>query len=173
VTHLPRLTGRRVTLRPGAAGDAAELLARRGDPTVARWWGPVDRDEIAAKLAGRDDAEFLVVEVGGAVAGGIQFAELGGKEFRHAGVDIFLGAAFQGRGLGREAVSLLVDYLFGVRGHHRLIIDPAVANEPAVRCYQAVGFRPIGVMREYQQMADGRWHDGLLMELLASDRPAT
>lgn len=57
-----------------------------------------------------------------------------------------------------------------MRGHHRLIIDPAVRNEPAVRCYRAVGFTPVGVMREYQQMADGRWHDGLLMELLASDR---
>lgn len=173
MTDLPRLTGRRVTLRPGVAGDAAELLARRADPTVARWWGPADRDEIADKLAGRDDAEFLVVEVAAAVAGGIQFSEFGGEEFRHAGIDIFLGAGFQGRGLGREAIALLVAYLFGERGHHRLIIDPAVANEPAVRCYRAVGFRPVGVMREYQQMEDGRWQDGLLMELLASDRAAT
>jgi aminoglycoside 6'-N-acetyltransferase len=170
VTGLPRLTGSRVTLRPGRESDAEELLARRADPSVARWWGPADPAEIADKLAGRDDAEFLVIEVDGAVAGGIQFAELGGEEFRHAGIDIFLGAGFQGRGLGREAVALLVGYLLGERGHHRLVIDPAAANEPAVRCYRAVGFRPVGVMREYQRMADGRWHDGLLMELLASDR---
>ncbi|HEU0195477.1 MAG TPA: GNAT family protein [Gaiellales bacterium] len=167
---LPRLAGERVLLRPGAADDIDELCLRRSDPTVARWWGPAERGEIAEKLAGRDDAEFLVVEVGGAVAGGIQFCELGGDEFRHAGIDVFLGAGFQGQGLGREALGLLVDYLLDERGHHRLIIDPAVANEPAVRCYRAVGFTPVGVMREYQQMQDGRWHDGLLMELLASDR---
>jgi aminoglycoside 6'-N-acetyltransferase len=170
VTDLPRLTGRRVTLRPGADADAAELLAHRADPSVACWWGPADPGEIADKLAGRDDARFLVIEVGGAVAGGIQFVELGGEEFRHAGIDIFLGAEFQGCGLGREAIALLVDHLFGQCGHHRLIIDPAAGNDAAVRCYRAVGFRPVGVMREYQQMQDGRWHDGLLMELLASDR---
>jgi aminoglycoside 6'-N-acetyltransferase len=170
MTDLPRLTGRRLTLWPGANTDACELLARHADPSVARWWGHVGRDEIADKLAGRDDAEFLVIEVGAAVAGGIQFAELGGEDFRHAGIDIFLGAEFQNRGLGREAISLLVDYLFGERGHHRLIIDPVVANEAAVRCYRAAGFKPVGVMREYQKMEDGRWHDGLLMELLASDR---
>jgi aminoglycoside 6'-N-acetyltransferase len=170
MTDLPRLTGERVLLRPGSEADTDELLDRRSDPTVARWWGPADRGEVADKLAGRDDAEFLVIEVDGAIAGGIQFCELGGEEFRHAGIDIFLGAEFQGRGLGREAIALLVEYLLDERGHHRLIIDPAVANEPAVRCYRAVGFRPVGVMREYQQMQDGRWHDGLLMELLASDR---
>ena len=170
MTDRPRLTGPRVALRPGAGEDTEELFVRRSDPTVARWWGPAERGEIADKIAGRDEAEFLVIEVDGAVAGGIQFCELGGEEFRHAGIDIFLGAGFQGRGLGREAIGLLVEYLLGERGHHRLIIDPAVANEPAVRCYRAVGFTPVGVMREYQRMADGRWHDGLLMELLASDR---
>lgn len=166
---LPRLIGSNVVLRPGSAEDIDELLLRRSDPTVARWWGPAERSEIAEKLAGGDDAEFLVIEVDGAIAGGIQFCELGGEEFRHAGIDIFLGAGFQGRGLGREALGLLVGYLLDERGHHRLIIDPAVANEAAVRCYRAVGFRPVGVMREYQRMQDGRWHDGLLMELLASD----
>ena len=46
------------------------------------------------------------------------------------------------------------------------MIDPAVANERAVRCYEAVGFRRVGVMRRYQRMADGNWEDGLLMELV-------
>ena len=27
-------------------------------------------------------------------------------------------------------------------GHHRIVIDPAADNEPAIRCYAAVGFRP-------------------------------
>jgi aminoglycoside 6'-N-acetyltransferase len=170
MSDLPRLSGERLLLRPGTDADADELFDRRADPSVARWWGPADRGEIADKLGGRDEAEFLVIEVDGAVAGGIQFCELGGAEFRHAGIDIFLGAEYQGRGLGREAIRLLVDYLLDAGGHHRLIIDPAVANESAVRCYRAVGFRPVGVLREYQRMQDGGWHDGLLMELLASDR---
>jgi hypothetical protein len=56
------------------------------------------------------------------------------------------------------------------RGHHRLVIDPAADNEPAIRCHAAVGFRPVGIMRRYEHDADGTgWHDGLLMDLLAED----
>ena len=53
------------------------------------------------------------------------------------------------------------------RGHHRLVIDPAADNEPAIRCYTAVGFRPVGVLRRYVDGAG--WHDGLLMDLLAEE----
>src|SRR5688572_26542137 len=60
-------------------------------------------------------------------------------------------------------------YLVHDRGHHRLAIDPAVTNERAIRAYQRVGFRPGGVMRQYERGHDGQWHDCLLMDLLASD----
>jgi len=32
-----------------------------------------------------------------------------------------------------------------------------------------VGFRPVGVMRRYERGADGTFHDGLLMDLLAEE----
>lgn len=60
-------------------------------------------------------------------------------------------------------------YLIDQRGHHRLIIDPGVGNEPAIRAYGKVGFKPVGVMREYQIMRDGRRIDSLLMDLLARE----
>ena len=71
--------------------------------------------------------------------------------------------------LGPEAIRLVARHLFGERGHHRLIIDPAVANERAIRAYEKVGFRRVGVMRRYERGADGTWHDGLLMDLLADE----
>jgi len=55
------------------------------------------------------------------------------------------------------------------RGHHRLTIDPAAENAAAIRCYEKVGFRSVGVLRNYEQGPDGTWHDGLLMELLADE----
>ena len=76
--------------------------------------------------------------------------------YRSAGIDLFIGEAWQGRGLGREAVGLLVRHLFEGRGHHRLTIDPALANERAIRCYEAVGFRRVGVLRQHER---GRGRD--------------
>ena len=46
-----------------------------------------------------------------------------------------------------------------------MVIDPAADNEPAIRCYTAVGFQPVGRMRRYERDIDGPgWHDGLLMD---------
>ena len=56
-------------------------------------------------------------------------------------------------------------------GPHRLSIDPAAANARAIAAYAKVGFRPVGVMRRYQRLADGTWVDALLMDLLA-DAPS-
>ena len=75
----------------------------------------------------------------------------------------------QGEGLGSDAVRALARHLFEVRGHHRVVIDPAAANARAIRSYQRVGFRPVGVMRRYERGPDGGWHDGLLMDLLPED----
>lgn len=166
----PRLTGERLTVRPGTAGDVAALLRIRAEPSVMRWWRAPDPPEVtAAELAGADDVRLLVIEVDGAVAGGIQYGEEADPEYRHATIDVYLSERHQGRGLGGEAITLLARFLVDVRGHHRITIDPAAANARAIRCYAAVGFRAVGVLRQYEREADGVFRDGLLMDLLAED----
>ena len=112
---------------------------------------------------------LLVIEIGGEVAGGIQYHEEDDPMYRHAGIDLYLSTRFQGQSAGPEAVTLLARYLFEVRGHHRLTIDPAAANNRAIRCYGKVGFRPVGLMRQYERSPGGGFHDGLLMDLLRSE----
>ena len=64
---------------------------------------------------------------------------------------------------------MLARYLIDVRGHHRLTIDPAASNARAIRSYESIGFRRVGVMRAYERGPDGTWHDGLLLDLLAGE----
>jgi aminoglycoside 6'-N-acetyltransferase len=161
--------GRRVLLRPLLLDDVARLVAIAAEPEVARWWGEVPEADLRAKAAGDDQATALVIEFEGAVVGMIQFHEEPDSDYRHAGIDLFLTESAQGRGLGREAVTLVAGHLLGERGHHRITIDPAAANERAIRCYAAAGFRTVGVMRLYERGRDGSFHDGVLMELV---RPA-
>jgi len=166
----PVLTGGQITIRPGAPGDAARLRAILAEPSVARWWGePSEESVSAADLAGHGSGALLVIEIGGQVAGGIQYHEEDDPMYRHAGIDIYLSGRFQGQGAGRQAIALLAGWLLRSRGHHRITIDPAAANEQAIRCYAAVGFRPVGVMRQYERGPDGTFHDGLLMDLLRSE----
>ncbi|MEP7022921.1 MAG: GNAT family protein [Actinomycetota bacterium] len=168
----PVLRGPGVTIRPGRPDDAAALHAVLAEEPVTRWWGePSPAGEIAADLRGDDSTVLLVVEIDGQVAGGIQYHEETDPMYRHAGIDIFLAARFQGRGTGPEAIGLLASFLFEQRGHHRITIDPAAANHRAIRCYQKVGFQPVGIMRQYERGPDGQFHDGLLMDLLRAELP--
>jgi aminoglycoside 6'-N-acetyltransferase len=152
-------------LRPYGPADREALVRIREEPTVRRWWGAVRDDDFDPP----GDGGLLAIEVGGEVAGAIQFEEVADPQHRSAGIDVFLGAAWQGRGLGREAVAVLARHLVEERGHHRLTIDPAAGNEAAIRCYAAVGFAPVGVLRRYERGEDGAWRDGLLMDLLAEE----
>ncbi|GAC1327959.1 MAG: GNAT family protein [Mycobacteriales bacterium] len=166
----PTLRGSQVVLRPGDGADAAVLHRIRAEHAVVRWWNEPDPEEtIAGELRGDAEEVVLVIEVDGQVAGAIQYGEENEPDYRHASIDIYLSERFQDRGLGREAVAVLAAYLIDERGHHRITIDPAAANVRAIRSYQAVGFRPVGVMRRYERGADGSWHDGLLLDLLAEE----
>jgi probable F420-dependent oxidoreductase len=161
----------RVVLRPLAPADAAELLRIHATPEVQRWW---DAPDPGFPLTDDPESTRLTIEVDGAVAGMIQFAEELEPKYRHASIDVFLDPAWHGRGLGTEAVRQVVRHLIDERGHHRITIDPAADNAAAIRSYEKAGFRRVGVMRRYERDADGQgWHDGLLMELAGEERRAT
>ena len=167
----PDLEGDRVHLRPAAPGDRDRLREILAEPSVARWWGPPQPGVDVADdwLAGDDDTVVFAIEVDGVVIGSIQYAEESDLDYRHAGIDLFLGTAWQGRGLGTDAIRTVARYLFEERGHHRLTIDPSAANERAIRAYERVGFRRVGTMRSYERGTDGTFHDGLLLDLLAGE----
>ncbi len=48
-------------------------------------------------------------------------------------------------------------------------IDPHVENARAIRAYEKIGFKPVGVRRRYVRGDDGMWHDSLLMDLLPEE----
>jgi aminoglycoside 6'-N-acetyltransferase len=162
------LRGERVLLRRGRPEDADRLFQIRNEPEVARRWGSDDiEEEVREEFIGTD--EGFVIEVDGQVVGAIQYQEENDPMYRHAGMDIFLTTSRHGEGLGTEAVRVLARYLFEERGHHRLTIDPAADNVAAIRAYEKVGFRRVGIMRKYERGPDGTWHDGLLMDMLEED----
>jgi aminoglycoside 6'-N-acetyltransferase len=158
----------RLILRPLAKEDEAELLRIHATPEVALWW---DVPEEGFPWTDEPESTRLTIEVDGAVAGLIQFSEEPALKYRHATIDLFLDPALHGRGLGTEAVRRLVRHLIDDRGHHRITIDPGTENATAIRSYEKVGFRTVGVMRRYERRTGSeQWRDGLLMELLADEQ---
>jgi aminoglycoside 6'-N-acetyltransferase len=136
-----------------------------------RWWGvgASAPDGIARELVAAQDEVVFAIEHDGELIGSVQYYEETDPDYRHAGIDIFLTSSRHGEGLGPETLRVLARYLFDERGHHRIVIDPAADNERAIRAYERVGFRRVGIMRQYERGPDGTWHDGLLMDLLADE----
>lgn len=163
------LRGPRVTLRPGRPEEVPALSSVFDAAEVRRWW-PATPEEIHALVTNGDpEVEAWLVEVDGRVVGAIQAYEESDPQYRHAGMDLVLHPDVHGAGIGPEAIRTLARHLFD-RGHHRLVIDPNAANARAIRAYEKVGFRRVGVMRRYEWDATlGDWTDGLLMDLLESD----
>ena len=140
---MTELRGRRVVLRPIEPADGPALRAIHDTPEVARWWGRMAHDFPFDEPA---STRFAVL-LDGEVAGLIQFGEESEPDFRRAWIDLFVHPRLRGRGVGTEALALLVRHLMDDRGHHRITIDPAVDNQAAVRSYEKVGFSAVGVMR--------------------------
>jgi aminoglycoside 6'-N-acetyltransferase len=161
------LRGTKVVLTPVTAGDAPALRRIRATAEVERWWHELEPE---FPLADEPDSVRFTVRLDGEIVGMVQYYEEEDPMYRHAGIDLFLDPSVHGRGIGQDTVRTIALHLVRDRGHHRLTIDPAADNAAAIRCYTAVGFRPVGVLRQYERNgATGEWHDGLLMDALAAE----
>ena len=164
---MPVLRGERVELRPLVDDDVEPLAAILAEPGVREWWGSIDSPEkLREDLL---DGIAFAIETQGSLAGWLAVHEENEPDYRHAALDIVLAPAFQDCGLGSEALRTVIRWLIEERGHHRFTIDPAAQNERAIRAYDAVGFRRVGVLRRYERGQDGAWRDGLLLDLLADE----
>jgi RimJ/RimL family protein N-acetyltransferase len=84
---------------------------------------------------------------------------------------VFIGIgnySYRGKGIGREALRLLLDFGFNELNFHRIQLDVIEYNHPAVKLYEGAGFVREGVYREFIHR-DGKRYDMYLYGLLRSE----
>jgi aminoglycoside 6'-N-acetyltransferase len=164
------VTGSLTRLRVATEADVSELVRIRQTPEVQlRWRGSDVAADIRASIAD-NELQFLTIEdPAGHIVGAIQWAANDDPDYPHVGIDVFVDPQVHGRGFGSDAIRTLCRHLVSDEHVHRFVIDPAADNTPAIRCYEKVGFRAVGVMRRYERGVDGSLHDGLLMDMLADE----
>jgi RimJ/RimL family protein N-acetyltransferase len=75
---------------------------------------------------------------------------------------------YWGRGYGRDALRVLLDYAFRLRNLHKVWLRVNAVNERAIRAYRACGFIEEGRLRQ-QVWGDGAYVDLVYMGVLRSE----
>jgi len=84
-------------------------------------------------------------------------------------VGIFIGDKnYWSKGYGSEALSLLMDYGFKALNLHSIFLQVFDFNERAIKSYEKLGFKKIGV-RRHSRMRNMKRHDVVLMDILVDE----
>ncbi len=136
-------------------------------------WQPVPQAVIEQSFEKRldnPDRSWFVIEIAGTVVGhtGLKYwswdRRSGSAEFA---IGIF-EPQYVGRGYGREALKLLLDWAFRVENWRRIWCDTLAINDRAIRSYQACGFVEEGRLRQHDYH-EGQYVDVVILGLLRSE----
>ncbi|MGO3147608.1 MAG: GNAT family N-acetyltransferase [Leucobacter sp.] len=111
-----------------------------------------------------------IIEVEGECAGAMLVLRGEDAEYPTTIMHIFIGTRFRGRRIGEEALALAIRHEFK-HGITRVTLDPNARNEGAIRSYERLGFRRIGVLRDYQVRPGGTPEDAVFLDLTRTDFP--
>jgi RimJ/RimL family protein N-acetyltransferase len=171
------LAGDRVLLRRFQPADLAAFVAYRSCPQVARfqsWDAPYRRAEgerfITDMMRRQPDTAGEWFQFAVALR---QTTELIGdcaalpdaEDPRQCEIGFTLAVEHQGHGYATEAASLLVGYLFGSRGKHRITARCDARNGASAAVLERLAMRQEGHLRQ-STWAKGEWTDDLLYAVL-------
>lgn len=168
---VPTPRGKRVTLRPMTHADAPHLVRWASDPDFAwfQWGrrpGRFADDEAARKwldvIAERRGVVFAIEHEGRPI-GQANYRDLQPKG-KSAEVGVGIGEpSLWGKGLGREALGLLVKHLVDDLEVHRVSLSVLSFNDRAIASYRAAGFEVEGLERDAVMTDKGTWADDVKM----------
>jgi len=75
---------------------------------------------------------------------------------------------YWGKGYGKEALKLLLDYAFLEMNLHRVSLRVFSFNQKAIAMYEKIGFRQEGASRQ-SIYREGQWHDIIHMGILQQE----
>jgi UDP-4-amino-4,6-dideoxy-N-acetyl-beta-L-altrosamine N-acetyltransferase len=166
-----------LALTPIETRDLDAVNAWQNDPEIRDlimgFRGPVRRETTAEWIRNLADQNLktrvvFAIRVAGEIRGVVQ---LHGIDWvlRTAILGVFVGEARErGAGLGRAAVTLILDYAFNGLDLHRISLEVLASNARAQRLYENLGFVREGSLREAYQRAGAR-EDVVLYGLLKGE----
>jgi len=173
------IEGERIYLRAVCATDVNERYHRwMNDPHVGQFletrFSPSSLESIAAyvrRMTEDPDIRFLaiVLKEGDLHIGNIKIGPIDWIH-RFADVSLIIGEkACWGKGLGTEAIQLMVGYAFEVLNLRKLTAGAYVGNVGSIRAFEKADFVGEGLRRK-QRFSAGTYTDEVLLGLIREER---
>jgi len=152
----------------GWVGSAEELMLWAGP--IFHW--PLDRSQLERYLAAAVGAEpsrriYRAVDAGEVVG----HVELNAIERTHRTTTlsrVLVRPGLRGRGTGTAMVRQVLSVAFDEMHLHRVDLFVFDFNASAIACYEGLGFRREGRLRDYRRLGD-RYLSSLLMSMLEDE----
>lgn len=172
----PTLLGERVRLRPPEERDIVRRVELGVNREINRAFGgdakadgPLTMDQARRGLAPKPGTIALWTIAAADTDVFIGLTNLSRLDQANRSAVFGIGIVDSGRlgqGLGTEATRLVVDYGLNRLGLHRISLVVLADNVRAIAAYGKAGFEVEGRLR-HTLWRDGRWHDDLIMAVLA------
>ncbi len=174
------LRGERVTLRGITREDLPLLwrfnndleveLAGGGDPPIPQAFERLQAEFDRETAKGGRDGAWFAIEADGKFIGQCALRSID-ETARTCELGIAIGdQGYWGRGYGREAVRMLLDYAFRLRNYRRVWLWVHGDNARAIAAYRACGLVEEGRLRDHV-WSNGRYVDAVYMGVLRDEWP--
>lgn len=172
------MIGEKVRLRPIERDDLPRFVAWFADPEVRRHllvylpFSLAQEERWFEDLQGRlERQEALVLAI--ETAEGVHIGNLGLHAIdwknRSAELGILIGEkAYWNQGYGTDAIRTLLGLAFREMNLHRIFLRVDADNARGLRCYEKVGFRQDGTLRD-AVFKEGRYLDQHVMSILRAE----
>lgn len=171
----PTLTGERVVLRPFGADDVPIMAGILADPELLRLTGSVHNSDEGGGETGEPDERLrqwygtrndhadrldlaVVDHAHDRLVGEVVLNEFD-PDNESCNIRILIGPHGRDRGLGTEAMRLMVDHAFSTTKLYRMELGVFAFNPRAIRVYEKVGFVVEGTRRAAFRFDDQRIDD--------------
>jgi len=172
------IVGEKVRLRPIEREDLPRFVKWFGDPEVRRHLAayisfslaPEERwfEGLLERLERQEIVILAIETLDGVHIGSVGLNTIDWKN-RNAELGIAIGEKeYWDQGYGADAIRTLLGLAFREMNLHHVFLRVDADNARGVRCYEKVGFRREGTLREVV-FQEGAYHDQYIMGILAAE----
>lgn len=173
--NMELIRGEKITLRPITYQDTYLIVKWRNNPMVRnnfifreKFTAEMHNKWMKSKVMTGEVVQYIILDKLDNAIGCVYYRDIDNIN-RSAEFGIFIGEdSYLGQGIGSEVTTIFIKYGIETLNLHRIQLRLIESNKIAYKCYEKVGFKKEGILRDYV-MIDNNYINIIFMSILEED----